>query len=47
MLEMRDAGEPEVHWPPECKGKGVSGGSRTEVAAGGGNRMGSRDSLGG
>ena len=38
VLEMWDAGEPEVHWPPDYKG--VSGGSRTEVAVGGGGNVG-------
>ena len=39
VLEMRDAGEPEVvHWPPDYKG--VSGGSQTEAAAGGGGNVG-------
>ena len=38
MLEMRDEGEPEVHWLPDYKG--VSGGSRAEAAAGGGNNVG-------
>ena len=38
VLEMQDAGEPVVHWPPDYKG--VSGGSRTEAAAGGGGNVG-------
>ncbi len=38
VLEMRDAGEPKVHWPPEHEG--VSGGGQTEAAAGGGGYVG-------